>query len=43
MKTIPQAKTIDEVILLLNEIIKECIKEKSTLGYFPRCLANPYG
>lgn len=34
MTTIPQAKNIDEVILLLNEIIESCILEKSTLGYF---------
>lgn len=31
---IPQAKTIDEVILILNTIIAECKREKSTLGYF---------
>ncbi|WP_130734867.1 DUF5995 family protein [Flavobacterium sp. J27] len=31
---IPQAKTIDEVILLLNEIIDTALKEKSTMGYF---------
>lgn len=34
MIEIPQAKTIDEVLLLLNEIIEETIKEKSALGYF---------
>jgi hypothetical protein len=34
MATIPQAKNINEVISLLNEIIESCIQEKSTLGYF---------
>lgn len=33
-KKIPQAKTIDEVLLLLNEIINHTIKEKSPMGYF---------
>ncbi|NHN25529.1 hypothetical protein FIA58_007550 [Flavobacterium jejuense] len=33
-KTIPQARTIDEVLLLLNEIIGETINEKSPMGYF---------
>ena len=31
---IPQAKTIDEVIQILNSIISETKKEGSTLGYF---------
>ena len=29
-----QAKTIDEVIQILNQITAECKKERSTLGYF---------
>lgn len=33
-KTIPQAQTIDEVILILNKIIDEAIISKSTMGYF---------
>ena len=31
---IPQAKSIDEVLLFLSEIIEDSIKEKSALGYF---------
>lgn len=33
-KAIPQAQTIDEVILFLNEIINLTINEKSPMGYF---------
>lgn len=33
-RTIPQAETIDEVILILNIIIEGAIKENSPLGYF---------
>jgi len=33
-KAIPQAQTIDEVILFLNEIINQTINEKSPMGYF---------
>lgn len=31
----PQARTIDEVILRLTEILQTCSNEKSRLGYFP--------
>lgn len=31
---IPQAKTIDEVLVLLNEIIEKSIQDQSTMGYF---------
>lgn len=33
-ENIPQAKTIDEVLSILNVIIDESIEDKSTLGYF---------
>lgn len=30
----PQAKTIDEVLVLLNEIIEHSIQNQSTISYF---------
>lgn len=33
-ENIPQAKTIDEVIVILNTIIEEAIEDSTTLGYF---------